>query len=129
MDELKTLVDHYSTNVLQGKSIVIRLEILTQWRIVRQDTWTSRQEQNNTTEGLKTTLWKQTKTADFWAAILAPLYHDLQHFVQIHLVLVLSSVPCERLFHKMNLQKDFLKTRMLTDLLDDKMMITENGTK
>jgi len=35
MDELKTLVDHYSANVLQGKSIVIRLEILAQWRIVR----------------------------------------------------------------------------------------------
>jgi len=29
----------------------------------------------------------------------------------------------------MNLQKDLLKTRMLTDLLDDKMMITENGPK
>jgi len=130
MDELKTLVDHYSANVLQGKSIVIRLEILAQWRIVRQDMWTSRQEQNNTAEGLKTTLWKQTKTADFWAAFLEqpgpPLYHDLQQFVQIYLVLVQSSVPCERLFHKMNLQKDLLKTRMLTDLLDDKMMITKN---
>jgi hypothetical protein len=95
--------------------------------------WTSRQEQNNTAEGLKTTLWKQTKTADFWAAFLEqpgpPLYHDLQQFVQIYLVLVLSSVPCERLFHKMNLQKDLLKTRMSTDLLDDNMMITENGFK
>jgi len=69
----------------------------------------------------------------FWAAFLEqpspPLYHDLQQFVQIYLVLVLSSVPCERLFHKMNLQKDLSKTRMLTDLLDDKMMITENGSK
>jgi len=71
MDELKTLVDHYSANVLQGKSIVIiRLEILAGSRIVRQDMWTNRQEQNNSSQGLKTTLWKQTETADFWAAFL-----------------------------------------------------------
>jgi len=81
----------------------------------------------------ETTLWKQTKTADFWAAFLEqpgpPLYHDLQQFVQIYLVLVLSSVPCERLFQKMNLEKDLFKTRMTTDLFDNKMMITENGPK
>jgi len=29
----------------------------------------------------------------------------------------------------MNLQNDLFKTRMLTDLLDDKMMLTENGLK
>ena len=32
---------------------------------MRQDMWTSRQEQNNTAKGLKTTLWKQERAADF----------------------------------------------------------------
>ena len=133
IDDIKTLVDHVSGDASEGKGIINRLETLTQCRIVRQDMWESRQGQNKTPMHLRTSLWKETQTADFWASFLEqpgpPLYDNLQQLVQMFLVLVISSVPCERFFHKMNLQKDLLKTRMLTDLLDDKMMITENGPK
>jgi len=42
-------------------------------------------------------------------------------------VIVLSSVPCERIFSSMNHTKTSERSRMLTDLLNDLMMIKMNG--
>ena len=47
--------------------------------------------------------------------------------MEIFLVIVLSSVPCERSYSSMNSTKSKARSRMLTDLLNDLMMIKQNG--
>ena len=73
---------------------------------------------------------------DFWADFLKdePTYSfpDIRRLVELFLVIVLSSVSCERLFSEMvgslvNLTKTNSRTRMLTRLLNGFMMIKLNG--
>jgi hypothetical protein len=78
-------------------------------------------------------LWQAKKsgqtTEDFWHNFLIsdePNF-ELCQIVELFMVVVLSSVECERLFSAMNLTKDKMRTRMLSDLLNDLMMIKLNG--
>jgi hypothetical protein len=78
-------------------------------------------------------LWKAKKsgmkTEDFWSTFVISDEPniDLLQLVELFLVVVLSSVECERLFSAMNLTKDKMRTRILADLLNDLMMIKLNG--
>ena len=73
-------------------------------------------------------------TEDFWAEhIQNPqsdfVFADLHRLIRLYLVVVLSSVACERIFSQMNLTKSKARARMLSVLLNDLLMIKMNGPK
>jgi hypothetical protein len=68
------------------------------------------------------------KTKDFFAKFLISDEPNikLRQLVELFLVVMLSSVKYEHLFIAMNLTKNKMRTRMLSDLLNDLMMIKLN---
>ena len=134
MEEVKLLTSHFGEFVAPGPPPMYETE--SQWKWLRDEMWEHKNDLlshpdkmlDKETGGKKS--WK-VLTDEFWADQLCkpgPLNYELVlRLVAIFLVVVLSSVPCERYFRKMNLQKDLLKTRMDTTVLDDRMMIAENG--
>jgi hypothetical protein len=55
-------------------------------------------------------------------------HDEIRGLVQMFCVIVLSSVPNERVISSMNRTKTIERFRMLTDLLNDLMMIKSNGS-
>jgi hypothetical protein len=117
-DELDILINHYS-EYKDGQLVrlVVTAECHAQWRQVR--------------NLMKEAHRQKQSTDDFWEEYLmkpAPCAHpEVRKFVELCLVLVLSSVHCERYFSQMNLTKSHQRSRMLTLLLNDLMMIKLNG--
>ena len=134
-DEIVLLTTHFS-DFLSPDGPTPKVETVHQWRNLRNEMWkhridlVSNPEKRLDKDGSSKRSWVDV-TIEFWSTILnkpGPHYADLVlKLVAIFLVLVLSSVPCERYFRKMNLQKDLLRTRMRTEVLDNRMMIAENG--
>ena len=117
-DDLDILIHHYSTSPTKSiNSFVKSAECHVQWSLLRNKMLDARKQNMN--------------TDDFWADFLnnEPTYSfpDIRKLVQLFLVIVLSSVDCERFFSEMNLTKTNSRTRMLTRLLNDFMMIKSNG--
>ena len=124
VDDLSILIRHYFPCVdtdIQGVCKQTRLHA--QWRTLRQRMWKFKQDAMKSDERIC--------TADFWSEFLnnpppTPC-EDVKELVEIFLVIVLSSVPCERSYSSMNSTKSKARSRMLTDLLNDLMMIKQNG--
>ena len=117
-DELDILIHHYSASPTKSiNSFVKSVECHVQWSLLRNKMLDARKQNMN--------------TDDFWADFLndEPAYSfpDIRRLVQLFLVIVLSSVSCERFFSEMNLTKTNSRTRMLTRLLNNFMMIKLNG--
>jgi len=93
-----------------------------QWRMLRNRMWETREND------LKSD--KTSSAADFftdWLNTSSPNTDDkIRGLVQMFCVIVLSSVPNERVFSSMNRTKTIERSRMLTDLLKDLMMIKSN---
>ena len=113
MPELKRLIAHYYAG--DPKIIEKGFACVAQWRTTRESLWQAKKS-GQTTE-------------DFWYNFLISdePNDELRQLVELFMVVVLSSVECERLFSAMNLTKDKMRTRMLSDLLNDLMMIKLNG--
>ena len=143
--ELKTLCSHYAGGEYPAshtiEHFIASSECHAQWRLVRKEMWTAKQKNKQVREEedqkQKTQRdcnhSKQIDTARFWMEFLQkprqpPFdFPDIRRLVEIFLVIVLSSVHCERFFSQMNLTKSLMRSRMLTDLLNDLMMIKLNG--
>ena len=135
LDELQVLISHFG-EFLYDDGPPAKVETEKQWVLFREQMWKQKMdlESNPDKRVDKETREKRSwfdLTCEFWSLHLNMPGPHHNHFVlklvSIFLVLVLSSVPCERYFRKMNLQKDLLRTRMRTVVLDDRMMIAENG--
>lgn len=144
-DELEILIAHYSVLKLKGGSadeqFIEQGECLTQWRIVRNKMWVAVQKNKDKklekTEASEQEMDSETcrlsETEVFWIDFFkesqTPPYDfpDIRRLVELFLVIVLSSVHCERFFSQMNLTKTFMRSRMLTDLLNDLLMIKLNA--
>jgi hypothetical protein len=116
--DLDTLIDHYSGPGSGGvHRFVKRIECHVQWSHLR----------NLMKEAKK----NGKETTVFWSSFLQDepviTFPDIRRFVELFLVIVLSSVECERHFSQMNLTKSLQRARMLTGLLNDLLMIKLNG--
>ena len=120
--DLSTLVNHYFPATGDIRDECKRTRVHAQWRTLRERMWEFK---------LKLTADARNSTSNFWADFLntAPPTpcEDLRELVEIFLVIVLSSVPCERSYSAMNATKSKERSRMLTDLLNDLMTIKLNG--
>lgn len=110
-------MEHYQCDSL--KIIESSVECQAEWNLVRNKMLVARADGK--------------RTDDFWwefinddACIKFP---NIMKLIELFLVVVLSSVDCERFFSQMNLTKSILRTRMLTDLLNDLLMIKLNGVE
>ena len=116
--DLDTLIDHYCGSGEGGvRRFGKKVECHVQWSHVR--------------NLMKDAKKNKKETGVFWAEFLngEPVitFPDIRRFVELFLVIVLSSVECERLFSQMNLTKSAQRIRMLTGLLNDLLMIKKNG--
>ena len=94
--DLDTLIDHYCGSGEGGvRRFVKKVECHVQWSHVR--------------NLMKDAKKNKKETGVFWAEFLndEPVitFPDIRRFVELFLVIVLSSVECERLFSQMNLTK------------------------
>ena len=117
-NDLDTLIDHYCGSGEGGvRRFGKKVECHVQWSHVR--------------NLMKDAKKNKKETGVFWAEFLngEPVitFPDIRQFVELFLVIVLSSVECERLFSQMNLTKSAQRIRMLTGLLNDLLMIKKNG--
>ena len=124
VEDLNVLIAHYYpclSSDIEGLCKQRRCQ--QQWRKLRNEMWETKESD---IKSLKT-----TRTADFfaeWLNTLSPNGRDeICELVQMFCVIVLSSELCERIFSCMNHTKTSERSRMLTDLLNDLMMIKMNG--
>ena len=123
-EDLNTLISHYypcSKNDIDGLCKQRRCH--QQWRNLRREMWKSKLEEIRH--------MKKVDTSQFWEGYLntpqpAP-QAEIRGLVQRFLVIVLSSVPCERFVSLLNGTKTEGRVRMQQDLLNDLTMIRANG--
>ena len=121
---LNRLISHYypcSKNDIDGLCTQQRCH--QQWRNLRREMWKSKLEEIRH--------MKKVDTSEFWEGYLntpqpAP-QAEIRGLVQRFLVIVLSSVPCERFVSLLNGTKTEGRVRMQQDLLNDLTMIRANG--
>ena len=108
--QIDLLVDHYG---IQNKE-----ECQAQWRVTRLQMLQAKKNGDSTN--------------DFWANHLTThqpemVFPDLHQLVRLFLVVVLSSVHCERVFSQMNLTKSKFRSSLSSQSLNDLLMIKFNG--
>jgi len=124
VSDLQVLISHYYpcvANEFEGTCKQRRCH--QQWRMLCNHMWESREND------LKSD--KTSSAANFFADCLntsSPNTDDeIRGLVQMFCLIVLSSVPNERVISSMNHTKTIERSRMLTDLLKDLMIIKSNG--
>jgi len=123
--DLQVLISHYYPCVVnEFEGTCKQRHCHQQWRMLRNRMWESREND------LK--FDKNSSAADFFADRLNTSSpntdNEIRGLVQMFCVIVLSSVPNERVISSMNRTKTIERFRMLTDLLNDLMMIKSNGS-
>ncbi len=108
--QIDLLIDHYG--------IQNREDCHAQWRVAHLQMLQAKKDSASTTDS-----WANHFT-QHQPRIVFP---DLNQLVYHFLVVVLSSVHCERVFSQTNLIKSRFRTRVLPQLLNDLLMIRLNG--